>query len=442
MHVLVENKCFWEAVKSLHITDVSLGTGTYLHVLQTDKFKCNLISVYIHQYLNEHNVTQNALLPQVLMRGCERWPDQRSIQRKLQSLYGADLSSSVNQWGDMHSISFSLELVDERYVPHQEELFTEGLQLLREVIFQPLTDDGQALRTDYVSQEKANLKRYIESLINDKARYASWRCIEEMFAGTPYALYTYGQVDALPRITARSLFDYYREVVARLPMDIFVVTNKSVEEIAPLVRDAFLRPEPANERSVYAPLELPRGEQKEIIEKKPVQQGKLCLGYRTNVPPADPRYDALTVYNGILGGFVHSKLFRNVREKASLAYYANSRLDGPRGMMLISSGIDPDNYEQALTIIQRQVDDMREGNFDETDLNHTKKSLHNAYRSMMDHSGSLIDRVMYGLMIGQPFQLEQKLQAIEEVTADQVVDVAKNVELDTIYFLTGEEEQS
>ena len=427
---------------SFHMVDVHLDDGIELHVCQTEKFKSSLISVYIHQELSERHVTRHALLPQVLLRGSRQFPDQRAIQRKLQSLYGAELTSGVSQWGDLHSLYIQLELVDHRYIPGAPDLLAEGVQMLGDILYEPAAEGDRSLKPDYVEQEKVNLRHQIEALINDKAKYANRRCIEEMFDGTPFALYTYGKIDHLADITAENLYAYYQEVARQLPMDLFIVTSRSAEEVAELARKHLVRHEGRQARRPAETPQLPQRGLQEVIEEKPVQQGKLSIGYRTGVFPSEELYNALIVYNGILGGFVHSKLFRNVREKASLAYYAYSRLDGLRGVMLVSSGIDVTNYEKTLEIIQRQVDDMRQGQFEDDDLLFTKRSLANTYRSMADNPAAWIDRSMYGLIVGQPFDLEKRLQEIEKVERDQVVAVAQTVDLDTIYFLTrGSDEQ-
>lgn len=422
---------------AVDFVDIPLGGSVELHIHVTDKFKANLVSIYMHQQLSDQYVTQHALLPEVLMRGCQRYPDQAAIQRRLQELYGADLSTSVNQWGDIHSIAFHLELVEDRFIPQGEGLLSGGIDLLHEILSRPVTE-GNGLKPDYLEQEKNNLRNHIEGLVNDKARYATKRCLEEMFEGLPYALYSYGRVQDLPSISAQSLYAYYREAIDSLPMDIFVVGSRPVDEVAEMVRRLVERPDNNQNRPVPSRIVLPRRGPQQIIEQQEVQQGKLCLSYRTNVFSGDPGYNAMTVYNGILGGFVHSKLFRNVREKASLAYYANSRVDGLRGAMLVTSGIDVANYDQAVEIINRQIEDMRRGDFDDMDLLFTQRALANIYRTLGDSPASLVDRAMYGLISGRSFDLDERLREIESVRRDEVVEVAQNVELDTIYFLTND----
>src|SRR5690606_37284817 len=113
-------------------------------------------------------------------------------------------------------------------------------------------------------------------------------------------------------------------------------------------------------------------EAKRVEEALDVSQGKLNIGLALPVLASDDDYPAALVYNGILGGFPHSKLFVNVREKASLAYYASSRYDGWKGYAMIQSGIDVRNRDKALSIIEEQLAELAGGRITDAELAQTK----------------------------------------------------------------------
>ena len=64
-------------------------------------------------------------------------------------------------------------------------------------------------------------------------------------------------------------------------------------------------------------------QEKEVKEEMDVTQGKITIGLDLNLDNEEQKYDAM-VYNAILGGTANSKMFQEVREKASLAYSAGS----------------------------------------------------------------------------------------------------------------------
>jgi predicted Zn-dependent peptidase len=141
------------------------------------------------------------------------------------------------------------------------------------------------------------------------------------------------------------------------------------------------------------------------------------------------------VGNGLLGGFAHSKLFINVREKASLAYYVSSSLEGSKGLLTITAGISGEQKEQAVEIIQRQVRDVQEGRISAQELEQTKRGLISSMRSMQDNPSSLVDRNLIGIVHEELRSIEEVVEAIEAVTLDSVVRAMGHLQLDTTYIL-------
>ena len=79
-----------------------------------------------------------------------------------------------------------------------------------------------------------------------------------------------------------------------------------------------------------------------------VAQGKLAIGFLTNIKPTDDDYIPLVVFNSVFGAGAHSKLFNNVREKLSLAYYASSQVEKFKGMLVVNAGIEFCNFQKGI----------------------------------------------------------------------------------------------
>jgi len=182
-------------------------------------------------------------------------------------------------------------------------------------------------------------------------------------------------------------------------------------------------------------------EVKYVTENLEVTQGKLTLGFRTNVPANSEEYFSLLVYSGVLGGGPFSKLFMNVREKASLAYYAYSRLERFRGLMVVSCGIEIENYNKALDIILKQLKEIEEGNISDYELDSTIKALKTSLNAMKDNATSKSDYYLSQKIAGVDLNIEEFIKKVEKVTKEDVVEVAKKVKLDTVYFMTGKKEE-
>ena len=225
----------------------------------------------------------------------------------------------VTKKGEYHIISFTVDIVNEKFLSDPTPLLEKAFALLSEVLFHPNTK-GEAFDSATVDNEKRSLKQRIQSIFDDKMRYASTRLVEEMCAAEPYALEASGNLEDLEKVTASSLYEYYQKALNEDEIDLYVIGDVS-EEVVDRLENQYIS------LSDREPIVLPRqverkiSEEKEVIEKFDVKQGKLNIGF-SNIFYGDPDYFALQLFNGLFGGFSHSKLFINVREKASLAYYA------------------------------------------------------------------------------------------------------------------------
>lgn len=416
--------------------------GINSYVWSTTKFKTNTIVVNIERPLSTEYATEHALMAQVLRRGTARFPSLKAIKQHLDDLYGATFYSSVAKRGERHILQFGLEIANENFLSDQTPLLDEGIAFLGEILAKPTTEDGGFVE-QYIASEKQNLRQRIDSLIDDKIRYAAERCIGEMCHGEPYSVFNYGSTEQLAAIDRTSLYESYENLLRTAPIDVFVVGDVDVSEVQEAVTRhfRFAREQGARERVAVAPVTHPVKDVRTVVEGLDVAQGKLNLGCRTQTDMKDSDYAALMVYNGILGGFPHSKLFLNVREKESLAYYAASRLESHKGLLTIQSGIEIENYERAVTIMRQQLAEMTNGNISDSELSQTKTMLANQLREIEDRPQAMIDFYYNGVLSGKQRSLPAYLEQIDAVQKEDVVRVASKIALDTIYFLRDRKEE-
>ncbi len=416
--------------------------GVEVYYIPSRKFKTASINITFCDNLRRERAYRNALLPSVLCRGTEQYPTSREISAKLQRLYGANLSTNIDKKGELQLIQFVGDFVDERYArqtPHLEEDF---FRLLLDVITDPLTENGRFLDS-YVEQEKQNNDDFIRSAINDKQSYAVFRGQEVMCSDEPYGISELGALGDGAEINSQSLYEYYRTYfLKKLPIKIFYCGREEPQRLLALLK----------ERAVLFGEEriaLETGYRERqcdslrlVTERYDVTQGKLTIGFRTNVKPDSPQFYPLAVCNGIFGAGVQSKLFQVVREKYSLAYYAASRLDRLKGILTAYSGIELEKKEQAQQLILEQMEEIKRGNISQEEFRSTIQMFCNSYRSYKDTQFAIMD-----FFIGQSFLPESKtidefLDAIQQVTREEVIQVAQRIVPDTVYFLAGPEESS
>ena len=414
--------------------------GITLHQIQTENYKTNLYAIFIATPLKRENVTLDALISAVLRRGTKNLPSQEQISKKLEMMYGASFNCGIEKTGDNHILKFYLEALSEEFLPKPEELIKESLGILLDLSFNPYTENG-AFKAEYVEGEKQNLKQIIEAKIDQKDRYAYDRCTEEMFKGKPYGLYKYGYVEDLESITPESLYKYYQELISTAKIDIFCsgrLKDKNVKEIIEQNENI----QNLKERKPNYIVNNETTEAKENTEKNEnivtesmqIAQGKLVIGLDINEVKENSRFIA-SVYNAILGGGANSKLFQNVREKNSLAYTANSGYIRVKNAIFIRCGIEIDNYEKALNTIKEQLEDMKNGNFTDEDIKNSKELILASIEGITEEQDTEIT-YYYGQELADRFvSVEEYAEKIKDVTKEQIIDLAKTVTINTIYFL-------
>lgn len=416
---------------------IAVDKGFDLYVAPTDKFKTTSFKLILRRSLRADEHSLNAVVPFVLRRGTRVRPTSRDIARYMEELYGAQFATDIGKVGETQQIELAASVADEQFLPERIGLTEAAISFLAEALMHPALEDG-VFRSDYVVQEAEMLRRRIETTINNKPQYAVNRLREEMCKEEPFGLHKYGDLDALKRVKPEPLFEHYRRVLATSPVDMFVVGPVDPDEMAALVKEHLALPRAEIEAPAPVVTRVPDAA-RTVVEEHPVQQGVLALGFRAGTRYPDDDYPAMLVYNGILGAFPHSKLFINVRERASLAYFASSQLEATKGILIVAAGIAVEKYEQALNIIREQIDALAQGDVSAAELDQTKKGLVNALLSNQDSQGRIMGSRLMGIINGRVRPVEQLIEEVWAVTVDDVRRVAERVQADTVYFLRSPE---
>lgn len=401
--------------------------------LQSQQFKTNLITLYIKRPLNDHEVTMNSLIPSILKMGNSKFETQAEISKKFQELYGSSFGVGVGKLGEKQILSFKLALTNDKYL--NEKITKEAFSLMMDIILNPLLEDG-GFKNKYLEIEKEVLKESILSKINNKGTYALERCIEEMCKNEPYSIHEDGKIEDLEAITSKSLYEQYKKIIAESEIDIAITGDLDISDIENEIIERFKF---RNSEIASIPREkinYPVTEVKHVVDKFDVSQGKIVMGYRTNIDVRSDDFVPMFMYSVILGSGVYSKLFMNIREKHSLCYSINSYLEKIKGIMFITAGIETVNFDKTIELIKKEVQDMNEGVISENEINFAKKYVRNNLQSLKDSIWSLSDYYYNLSNQGRNESVEEFLEKIDNVTIEEVSKISSNIQLDTIYFLT------
>lgn len=425
----------------MKVVQKELMPGVTLTALRTDKFKSSCLSLTVYAAMNKEEITANALLPSVLRRGTVPHPDAQSLSAALDELYGGTLEASVRQQGEVQCVGFIGSFLDDAFSLDGSAILEPAAALMGELLLCPATENG-VFRADYVSGEGKNLADRIRAQINDKRPYSIKRLKEQMCDGEPYGLDKHGFADEAAKITPEALWAQYQKLLSSAPISLYYCGSAPVERVEEALKTA-LAGLPERKNVCMPSCASGHAEVKEtrcFADAMDVTQGKLALGWRTGgITVRSEEYPALLVLNAIYGGTTTSKLFMNVRERLSLCYFASSMLDKQKGVMVVSSGIEFEKYDQAKDEILAQFDACVKGDFTDHELEAGRRAVVSSLTASEDSQGRLEDYWLGQSAAGLAQKPDQLAAAVERVTREQVLAAAKQLQLDSIYFLKGKE---
>lgn len=419
-----------------------LMPGVHLTTIRTRKFKTNTLSFNLLLPLNKETASFNAILPKVLRRGTARYPNMELLSAALDTLYGASATVTIRKRGEVQCIGFRGACIEDQYAPSGENLLEEFTMLMGDLLLRPATRNGR-FYSEYVEGERNNLLRQIDAIKNDKRSYAFSQLSRSMCQNEAFGVDALGDKETASSITGKKLFAYYNEILAKAPMEIFYCGSAPEEQVAAAISKEIQGLPRAKEQMIAETIlirEAPKDAPRTIMEEMDISQGRIVIGCRTGTAVWEEEYPALLLLNAALGGTVTSKLFANVREKLSLCYEVGSMLEKQKGLLFISAGIAPENYEAAMREILTQLEDACQGNFTEQEISSARQMLVSSLMGASDAQSRLEDFYVGQLTAGLTTGPEELAHQVARVTKTQVKEVASRIQVDTIYFLKGKGE--
>lgn len=415
-----------------------LNKNVNLHVFPTNKYKTVRLLVRFAAPLNKETSSKRSLLASLMETNSLNFPDQISLSKKLSDLYGAGFGIGVSRNGNQHYLTIGLNIINDHLVPSGTSVLESAVAFLKEIIFEPHIIDG-SFDQETFNREQENLVEYIESIFDDKQTYAALSLQNLFFThSNSQKTPSFGDVSAIESETAASIASYYQDMIRTDKVDIMVIGDVAEGYVKRVFKDFGF----TDRENIITPLFYQQPFQNIIqqkMEQLPVVQSKLNLAYHCDIYYYDELYFALMIFNGLFGGFPHSKLFLNVREKHSLAYYASSSLEPFRGLITVQTGIDGKNREKVLRLINEQLRELIAGKISIEDLDQTKVMLKNHYLLGQDSQRNLMEQAYLKLKVpAADISQEEWLQRIDQVSIEDIQEVAKHVRLQAVYFMEGE----
>ena len=376
-----------------------------------------------------------------MTRSCKDYPSFRKFNQKLQSLYSADVVSSTSKIGDSQLVIITATCINDEYALHGESICEETANLLCKIIFEPNEENEEFSAEDF-KQEKRQLKENLESQFNDKRVYANIKAGELMYKGDKYSINLSGTEEKIENLTSGCVYRSYKDMIDSARVEIICIGSNDTDGVKKVFAEKFAH-RSGNIENCKTKIFETSGEVKNHVERTEVTQSKLIMGFSSGCAigiSTEEELAAARLMSAVLGGTAHSKLFNNVREKLSLCYYCMSSLDLYKGTLKVESGVESENIQKTKDAVLKEIEDMKNGVISDEEIASAKLSIINFFTTSVDSAKGTQSWYLSEILKGTNISVEERSKMVNAVTKEQVIEMAKKLVLDTVYVLTGTED--
>lgn len=411
-----------------------IADGVYFSSITDKRYKKNLISVAFSTQLSEDTATENVIVPVLLTKCNSKLPTYKAFNNKMSRLYASGIGGTAGRQYDLQTISFGAYYLDDIYALSGEKMTGIMTDILIDCLTSPVTENG-VFSEKFVELEKKTVIDNIETAINDKRSYAIERAMKTICKGEPASVCSYGTVEKAKLITSDSAYKAYRRMLETMPCEIICTGCSDFDGVAEKFAAAFEKIGRHDIENTTIALSPVKTQTEEVTERLTVNQSKLVLGFKSHSDDDA----ALVLLQKIFGGTTSSKLFRNVREKMSLCYYCSAARNDLKGIMLVNSGVENENIEKTKEAVIDQLEEIKNGNFTNEDINFAEMAIKNDFKSVADSAGNVSNWYFDCIRKNEIVTPEEKLGRYLGVSKERIIAAAKSMVLDSVYVLTGNE---
>ena len=414
---------------------INKDLGSYnLHFIKTDIFKTITMKVIFHTPIIKEDITKRNILSDILLQSTKEYKTRRDLTIKSEDLYAADIYTSNQRVGNYIMTSFILQTLNDKYT--EENNFEESIKFLHEIIFNPDVEE-ERFKEDKLELVKSNATLALNSIKEDAANYSLIRMSEAYDKTSPISYRMTGYLEDLDKINEENLYEYYERMLDNDYVDIFILGDINEKELLPIIKKYFkFKKVKKRKASYYLPNKKPRKRRLFAKETTKNSQSKLAIACPISKMTDYEKNYSLLLANIILGGTGDSKLFKEVREENSLCYTIRSNYNRLDNLMVINAGIDNVNFDKAVELITKNVQDMKKGKFTDSDINVAKEFYKTSAESLMESPSRIINEVLTEEILGvEP--LSERVRKIEKVTKKDIMRACKKINMDTVFLLEG-----
>ena len=421
-------------------TREKLGEGAYFSYYIDNKFKFNKLSIFLSFKEDRENTANSAVLTEVMKKSSKKYPTNAIIQKELYGMYGAAVDSYILQYKNRQMLGFNINFLDDKFSMNGESITAQSVDLLMELLFNPLVD-GDGFDKKEVEVGKKAIKELVESEINDKLLFASRQCKRMVYEDVDVNVDIYGTPEQIDKVTPQSAYNFYKKIIDIAEVEVMFIGGGNPETARSAVMSKLSAIERHPQKFELNEIVVPYGVVKRRIEEQNITQANLSMGFVCDIKKDYVTKKAANFMAKIYGGMSTSKLFKNVREKESLCYYCGAGYKNATDVIFVDAAIEQQNKDRMEESILRELVAMQNGDFGEEEINSVKLAYNNVLSRMMDSVGAIENWYLLRIIENDYITIEEEKRIVNSITKEQIVDVAKNTHLQSVYFLKGRDKK-
>jgi len=346
----------------------------------------------------------------LMFKGTKKRPTSLDITKELDSV-GAEYNAFTSKDHTGYYIKISADKIELAF------------DLLSDMLFNSVFDANE------INKERGVIIEEINMYEDNPLMYLGAFFEETVFGDQPLGWHISGPRQVIKKITRRQIIQFKDKFYKPSQMILSVAGNFKKAHVSSLTKKYFGKSFSNKTKNNFKTIKLNQIKPKVNIRYQNTQQVQLGLGvpsYGSN----NSKLYALYLLAVILGGNMSSRLFMKVREEKGLAYYIKSDISSYRdvGALLIQAGLDKRRIKEAITLILKELRNVKENGVTEKELKSAKEFLKGKLILDLEDSESVCD--WYGkqeLLLNKTLTPEEKLNKIFNVKIQQIKKVAEEL---------------
>ncbi len=406
-----------------------------IHLIKTDKFKTTRMEILFNREVEKDKLTAFSFLADIISDSSKKYKRRKDVAIRLEELYKANFYTTTNKVGNLFTMSFILEFINDEYINDQDYL-ENVIKLPFEFINNPLVNNKEFDITNF-NIVKRRLAIELDSIKESSERFALINALKKMDSESVSSYRTLGSISFLEKITPSNLYDTYLDLINHSNCDIFIIGNINEDKIVSYINKYF-----KNRVIKIKNLKL------DVINKKKSKasiyqldsnyvQSTIVNIYNINNISKINKDITFHVFNYLLGsGGLKSKLYEHLRNENSLCYSVRSIYLKYDGLLVILVSLDKSNVDKALKLIKKSIKEIVTGDFKDEDIIDAKNNLGFSLKMSLDNNVSILNKYIFNYLDNLP-NVPERLELLNNVTKEDIIMCGKSLSLNTVYIQNG-----